>query len=292
MRERIESYLRFLAVEAGLSPRTIAAYGADLGRYRRFLEERRARAASRELVHEFVRRESARGLKTTSLDRAIVAIRQFHRFLVAEGLSSEDPTIGLASPRPVRRLPRHLDPRAAERLVRARSKETPLDLRDRALLELLYGSGLRASEAIALAPADVALDLGTVRCFGKGGRERIVPIGPPGVSAIRAFLERGRPLLARPQSPLLLFLSRSGGAIRRETLFRIVRSAARLAGLSQRVSPHVLRHSFATHLVEGGADLRSVQEMLGHASVQTTQIYTHTDAARLVAVHRKFHPRG
>lgn len=295
MRQHVESFLRYLAVEAGLSPRTLSAYRGDLERYLSFRDERRASpgtGAEREGLHAFLRHESARGLKAASLRRLVVALRQCHRFLLAEGAIAEDPTDVLDAPRLGLRLPRHLSDDGAKRVLSSDRPVNPLSLRDRALLEVLYGSGLRASEAVSLGLTDVSLDVGTVRCFGKGGRERIVPLGGPGLAAVRAWLEAGRPRLARPHSPPLLFLSRTGGAIRRETLFRIVRAAGAAAGLSQPISPHVLRHSFATHLVEGGADLRSVQEMLGHASLGTTQIYTHVEGKRLREFHRRFHPRG
>lgn len=239
-----------------------------------------------------MRHEAGRGLKPASLRRTVVSLRQCHRFLVAERVLREDPTDILDAPRIGLRLPRHLSGDGAKKVLASDRPATPLSLRDRALLEVLYGSGLRASEAVSLGLTDVSLDLGTVRCFGKGGRERIVPLGGPGLEAVRAWLDAGRPRLARPLSPPLLFLSRTGGKIRRETLFRIVRAAGEAAGLSQAISPHVLRHSFATHLVEGGADLRSVQEMLGHASLGTTQIYTHVEGKRLRDFHRRFHPRG
>jgi integrase/recombinase XerD len=239
-----------------------------------------------------MRHEGSRGLKPASLRRTVVALRQLFRFLVAEKRLAEDPSDSLDAPRLGLRLPRHLSGDAAKRLLENDGGAAPLELRDRALLELLYGSGLRASEAISLAATDVSLGLGTVRCFGKGGRERIVPLGAPGLAAIRVWLEKGRPSLARGHSPPLLFLSRRGGPLRRESLFRIVRAAGIAKGVAQPISPHVLRHSFATHLVEGGADLRSVQEMLGHASLGTTQIYTHVEGKRLREFHRRFHPRG
>lgn len=283
-----------LRAEAGLSENTVAAYGRDVGRWLEALGAagRGAGEADREDVLEHLAAERARGLAPRSLGRALAALRTFHRFLVAEGRAPADPTAGVDAPRLWSLLPAVLGREEVEALLASPNTRTVLGRRDRALLEVLYGCGLRASEAAGLRTDRVSFDLSVLRVVGKGGKERLVPFGARARDAIRAWLDHGRPRLAGEREEPRLFLTRGGRPLRREDVWRAVRRHLRAAGIAADASTHTLRHSFATHLLEGGADLRSVQEMLGHASVATTQIYTHTDAARLRKVHRRFHPRG
>jgi len=283
-----------LRAEAGLAENSVRAYARDAARWvARLGRARRAPAeAEREDVLEHMAAERARGLSARSLSRALAAVRAFHRFLVREGRAAADPTVAVDAPRIWSRLPAVLDRASVEALLASPNPRTALGRRDRAILEALYGCGLRASEVAGLGLDRVSFDLGVLRVLGKGSKERLVPFGARCREALRAWIDHGRAKLARGSLAPSLFLTRAGKPMLREDVWRVVRRHLRAAGISAHASTHTLRHSFATHLLEGGADLRSVQEMLGHASVQTTQIYTHVDAARLVAVHRKFHPRG
>jgi integrase/recombinase XerD len=293
------AFLRFLEyaeVEAGLRSATLEAYRDDLRLFGDHLA-RRGRAAPGNVTTDdlvaFVLGERERGSSPTSVARRLVTVRLLLRFLAAEGDIPEDPGRLLDAPKVWKRLPGVLRPEEVEALLAAPDVTTPLGRRDRALLEVLYATGARASEAVGLRMGDVRLDLGVVRCVGKGGKERLVPLGRPARTAIEAWLEDGRDRVLRGRESDHLFVNRLGRPVRRETLWHIVKTQARRAGLDPAgVSPHMLRHSFATHLLEGGADIRYVQEMLGHASVSTTQIYTHVDARRLRDLHRRYHPRG
>lgn len=289
----LRDFTACLRAEAGLSENTVRAYGRDLRRWFATLERagRPPPEARREDVLDHLASERARGLSPRSLSRALAALRTFHRFLVAEGRAAADPTGGVDAPRLWSRLPAVLSREDVEALLAAPNGRTVLGRRDRALLETIYGCGLRASEAAGLRTDQVSFDLGVLRVVGKGSRERLVPFGGRARAALEAWLSSGRPRLARGDLPHC-FLSKAGKPMLREDVWRVVRKHLRAAGVAAEASTHTLRHSFATHLIEGGADLRSVQEMLGHASVSTTQIYTHTDAARLRKVHREFHPRG
>jgi len=293
----LRDFTACVRAEAGLSENTVAAYRRDLRRWLGTLERsgRGPAEARREDVLEHLAAERARGLSPRSLARALAALRTFHRFLVTEGRAAGDPTGGVDAPRLWSRLPAVLPREEVEALLASPDARTVAGRRDRALLEVLYGCGLRASEAAGLRVDQVSFDLGVLRVIGKGNKERLVPFGDRAREALRSWLAHGRTKAARGASAADLphcFLSRTGKALRREDVWRVVRRHLRAAGIDAEASTHTLRHSFATHLIEGGADLRSVQEMLGHASVSTTQIYTHTDAARLRKVHRAYHPRG
>lgn len=293
----LEAFRDHLIAERQASPNTVSAYGRDLTRLCAFLRERGRSgpaAARLEDVVGFMQEERKRGCGGNSIVRALVAGRMFFRFCVANDLASIDPTEHLDTPRIWRRLPDTLDTTEVERLLEAPDVRTPLGKRDRAILEVFYASGARVSEVGGLRTADVNLELGVAKCLGKGDKERIIPLGEPAVAAIRAYLKevRPRPAPGGASDPPWLFLSARGGRLRRETLWKLIRRYGRLAGLRTRLHPHVLRHTFATHLLQHGADLRYVQELLGHVNIATTQIYTHVDKARLKAIHRKFHPRG
>jgi integrase/recombinase XerD len=288
----LDEHLRMLRLQKGLSERTTASYGSDLGQYAEFLAARgtNLQAASSDDVRAFLAggewRPSTRARKTA-------ALRSFYREAMQDQAISVDPTRALAGPRLESRLPRILSVQEVERMLLL-PKADPRGLRDRALLETLYGAGLRASEALALRLQDIDLDVGFVRALGKGDKERVVPLGRLAVQALRAYNERGRPLLGgagRLKAPEL-FLNGRGRRLSRQGLHLIVKRYVRQAGLPDDVSAHTLRHSFATHLLEGGADLRAVQEMLGHADLSTTQIYTHVSSAHLQRIYREAHPRA
>jgi integrase/recombinase XerD len=291
----IEAFLDYLTVECGLSVNTLQAYQRDLLRFAASVgcEEGDGWSEVRpDQVVDFMVSEKARGNAPASISRALVAIRMFFRFASGEGIIARDVTEHLESPRLWQNLPEVLDRRAVDRLLAA--PQAPADrwpLRDRALLEMLYATGARASEVADLSLTSVNREVGYVLCLGKGNKERIVPVGRRALEALAAYLECERPELDRRQDPHL-FLTHTGRRLGRETLWRLVKKYVIRAGLCPAVSPHTLRHSFATHLLEGGADLRVVQEMLGHVDIGTTQIYTHVDQNRLKAIHKKYHPRA
>ena len=290
----LRDFSAFLRAEAGLAENSVAAYGRDVARWLAGLDRRGKTAASadREDVLSHVAAERGRGLSPRSLARSLAALRTFYAFLVAEGRAPADPTAAVDAPRAWSRLPAVLNREDVESLLARPNGHTVLGRRDRAILEVLYGCGLRASEIAGLRIDRVSFDLGVLRVLGKGSKERLVPFGNRARESVEAWLAHGRPKVARGEEVPHLFLTKAGRPMLREDVWRVVRRHLRGAGIAADASTHTLRHSFATHLLEGGADLRAVQEMLGHASVQTTQIYTHTDAARLRSVHRKFHPRG
>lgn len=292
-------FLDYLIVERGLSDHSLAAYRRDLRLYQAFLGQAGVAdvtavdvATLRELVPWLRATPNARGstYAPRSIARTVAAVRGFHRFLVAEGLAVTDPSSDLSAPRLPRNLPRALTVPQIEQLLRAPSGDGPAVLRDRALLELLYSAGLRISELVALDVDDVDLTLRTVRCLGKGRKERIVPFGRPAARAVRELVTHGRTAL-HVAGPWLLCNQR-GGRLTRQGAWKIVKRHAEAVGLGDVVSPHTLRHSFATHLLDGGADVRVVQELLGHASVNTTQIYTQVSTTRLRSVYERAHPRA
>jgi integrase/recombinase XerD len=285
----VDGFLALLA--ARRAPRTVEAYARDLRALADWLGRPPATVTTAEL-ERYLAELRATGLSGSTIARRVAAIRSFFRHLVLLGARKDNPAAELDLPRRTRRLPRTLSPAEAERLVEAAAGTTPRDLRDRALVELLYGSGLRVSEAVGLDRAAVDLDNRIVRCVGKGEKERLVPVGRQAVDALRRYLARGRPYLDRRHRPEL-FLNAQGGPLTRAGAFLILRRLAEKAGLEpERVHPHLLRHSFATHLLEGGADLRSVQEMLGHADLATTELYTHVTDRRRREVYFQAHPHA
>jgi integrase/recombinase XerD len=297
-----ERYLDHLTVERGLSEHTLSAYRRDLRRYVAFLSKRdvaRADDVEESAVRSFVASLSAsthgpegRPYRATSVARALSAVRSFHRFLVREGVTDRDPAAAVAQPRLPRSLPHPIPVEDVRRLLDAPDPATPGGLRDRAILELLYGSGLRISELTGLDVDDLEVEGGRVRVLGKGGKEREVPLGSFARDAVGAYLTRGRPALASGTTRGALFLNARGGRLSRQSCARLLGRYVRLAGIERRVTLHTLRHSFATHLLEGGADVRVVQELLGHASVATTQIYTLVTSQHLRDVYERSHPRA
>jgi integrase/recombinase XerD len=282
----------FLALSATrLAPRTVDAYKRDLADVSAFLEGSPERATPERLA-AYVASMRARGLAATTIGRRVAALRSFYRHQMLIGARDDNPAAELELPRRARTLPRTLSPGEAERLIEAASGTAPRALRDRALVELMYGAGLRVSEAVGLDRSAVDLERRLVRCLGKGSKERVVPVGREAVEALRRYLSRGRPFLDRRHRPEL-FLNAQGGALTRAGAFLILRKLAATAGLEpDRVHPHLLRHSFATHLLEGGADLRSVQEMLGHADLSTTERYTHVSDRRRRELFFQAHPHA
>ena len=291
----LEGFRDFLALEAGHSANTVESYMRDLRRLGEFAVSRGVRnpnRLTRTLLRDFVYLLKDLGLSPASIRRGVSAIRTYFGFLVGEGRVSEDPSDRLQSPRRGRTLPDTLTVPEVEALLAAPNLDHPLAWRDRALLELAYGAGLRVSELCGLGLTDLLLADNLVRVFGKGGKERLVPLGRSVIGAASVYLHQMRPLLDRGKSKNRVLLNARGEPLSRVGAWGVVRRATQRAGITKWVTPHTLRHTFATHLLEGGADLRAVQEMLGHADLSTTQIYTHVDREYLRSVHKQFHPRG
>jgi integrase/recombinase XerD len=292
-------FLAYLEFERGLSRNTLEAYRGDLLQFGRFLEERDRSAVDADAadVGDFLTRlatgdDDHRPASPATIHRKSACLRSFYRHLRREGVRDSDPTAGVSAPRRNRKLPQVLTRGEIDRLLSQPRGTDPHALRDRALLEVMYACGLRASEAIGLELGDVDLDERVLRARGKGSKERIVPMGQAAMRALRIYLERGRAHLVKERPETHLFVNFRGGQLTRQGLYKIVRRHATTAGLADRMSPHTLRHTFATHLLAGGCDLRSVQEMLGHADVSTTQLYTHLSSERLKDVYFKAHPRA
>ncbi|MGH7584508.1 MAG: site-specific tyrosine recombinase XerD [Gemmatimonadales bacterium] len=291
----VAAFRDHLAVEAGSSHNTIEGYQRDVARLIDFATSkavREPRALTTPLLREFIFLLKDLGLSGATIRRNISALRRWLGFLSAEGIIDHDPSDRLEAPQRWRTLPEVLSVTEVERLLDAPKLEDPLAWRDRALLEIMYGAGLRVSEACALGLTDLLLSDNLVRAFGKGRKERLVPIGRTVIAAVSVYLHDTRPRLDAGASQGRLLLNARGEPLSRVGAWGVVKKYARRAGITKPVSPHTLRHSFATHLLEGGADLRAVQEMLGHADLSTTQIYTHVDRDYLRTVHRRFHPRG
>ncbi len=301
LRERVaadfwlEGFRDFLALESGNSLNTVDAYIRDLRRLGEFAASKGVRdpaRVSRTLLRDFVYLLKDLGLSAATIRRAVSSVRTYYRFLASDGRITEDPSDRLAAPRRGRVLPDTLSVAEVERLLAAPHLDEPLAWRDRSLLELGYGAGLRVSELCGLVLTDLHLTENLVRVFGKGGKERLVPIGRSVIGAVSVYLHTIRPTIDRGKGGGRLLLNSRGQPLSRVGAWGIVKRAAERAGIVKRVTPHTLRHTFATHLLEGGADLRAVQEMLGHADLSTTQIYTHVDREYLRSVHKQFHPRG
>lgn len=295
MNAQIAQFLDHLVYARGLAENTRRAYGDDLAAFGRHLAAAGIDAPDRIERHHilaFLASQKADGLAVATLARRLVAIKVFLGWLRDEGLLEENVADAMLAPHTWRTLPEVLSPAQVERLIGAATGAGPLARRDRAILELFYACGLRASELAGLRLEDVHFDAGFIRCTGKGNRQRVIPLGGAAEAALRQYLAEARPRLAGERASPALFLSRRAAALTRQTLWRLIVRYARAAGLPGRVTPHLLRHCFASHLLANGAQLRAIQEMLGHADIATTQIYTHVDAGRLLAVHRRFHPRA
>jgi len=291
--EVLQVFLEFLSVEKGLSLNTIQSYAHDLVKLFQFLRKERISwmKADEEGLVRFIHHQSRAGLSPRSMARLISSIKSFYNFLVLDGMIKKNPAVNLSSPKTWLALPKFLTVKEVESLLGQPDEENVRGIRDKAMLELLYATGLRVSELIALRTKNVNLEDGFLLCVGKGGKERIVPIGGSAAKAVRRYLEQGRDKFLKESSEYL-FLSQRGNAFTRQGFWKLLKGYAKKAGLVQKISPHVLRHSFATHLLERGADLRSVQLMLGHSQITTTQVYTHVSRKRLRRVYDKFHPRA
>lgn len=291
----LDLFLSYLAVEKGLSRNTLEAYSRDMGKYLSFMETRGIESPDRIRPPEvagFLASLKDAGISPRSRARALSTIRMFHRFLLIENYADHNPAALIDAPKTIGRLPTVLSFREVDALLAAPGGTAPGDLRDRAMLELLYATGLRVSELVALKTREINMNAGFLLAFGKGGKERLVPIGDVANASLEVYLTSVRPKLDRSGDNEYLFISRLGAPMTRQAFWNVIKKRARQAGIAKNISPHTLRHSFATHLLENGADLRSVQLMLGHADLSTTQIYTHITRERLRRIHQESHPRG
>ena len=295
MKKLLDQFLNHLSLEVGLSANTIDSYGRDLKRYIKFLQERKVDSVDKitgKYITDLIVLMSKMGLRPSSIARNLTSIRSFHKFLVTEGYSDSNPAGALESPKLWRKLPTVLNVKEIEKLLDKPTEDDPLSLRDKAILEFLYATGVRISELIKIKRKDVLSEVELVRVTGKGQKERIIPVGKIALGSVKRYLQEARPKLAKQNSEDFLFLNRRGGSFSRMGLWKILRKYVTQAGIKKKVSPHTIRHSFATHLLKAGADLRAVQEMLGHADISTTQIYTHLDREYLKQEHRDYHPRS
>ncbi len=291
--EALKVFLEFLSVEKGLSLNTVLSYSRDIQKIFRFFQKDKVQwnKAKEEDLVKFIHHQSRAGLSARSLARLISSLKSFYKFLILDGILKKNPAVNLTSPKTWLALPQFLTLKEVELLLAQPDERDVRGLRDKAMLELLYATGLRVSELVSLKPKDLNLEDGFLLCRGKGNKERIVPLGGSAMRALRKYLAKARPKLMK-QPDESLFLSRRGKAFTRQGFWKLLKSYAQKAGLEMKISPHTLRHSFATHLLERGADLRSVQLMLGHSQITTTQIYTHVSRERLRRVYEKFHPRA
>ncbi|MBE3582088.1 MAG: site-specific tyrosine recombinase XerD [Thermoanaerobacteraceae bacterium] len=295
LQQLLDDFLYYLAVERGLAENTLASYHSDLEQYLNYLAEAKVTSledAGRGLIVAYLVRLQQQGRSPATICRHLAALRSFYQFLVREGVLASDPTATMESPRQARKLPRVLTVEEVELLLNQPRTKTPAGLRDKAMLELLYASGLRVSELVSLNVDQVNLQEAYVRCVGKGARERVVPIGPVACFYLKAYLEHGRGRLLKGRKETALFINQQGKRLSRQGCWKIIKAYARAAGLPRNITPHTLRHSFATHLLENGADLRSVQELLGHADISTTQIYTHLTQKKIREIYNHTHPRA
>ena len=299
MRESIDRFLSYMMVERGVSPNTVAAYRNDLGQLAEFVGERAPDSETRgwsavdaHMIASYLLELHSRGYSDTTRARKVASAKSLFAFLIEEGVVDTDPMDNVSSPKLGRSLPDTLTVDEVDALLSAPTGDSPAADRDRAMLELLYASGIRVGELVSLNLDDISLDQGAIRCFGKGSKERMVPIHDRAADVLRAYLGRGRPALAKAQSGAALFLNSRGKRLSRQGFWLVLKRWAEQSGIRKRVTPHTLRHSFATHLLRGGAPLRHVQELLGHASITTTQVYTHLTSEHVRTEYAKAHPRA
>ena len=291
MRPQIQAFLNFCRVEKGLSANSLSAYSSDLERLNQFLGESPAVPDIEQLRH-YLDSLYESGLSSRSVARHVATLRNFCGFLVREGVLASDPSEHLRTPKQWQAIPKFLNLEQIDKLIGAPDVSRPTGLRDQAMLELLYATGLRVSELCRVGVGDLNLEMGVLRTTGKGEKQRLVPAGKEAIQAVRAYLEKGRVALLKGRASRYLFVTARGGCLTRQAFWKLLGGYGRKAGIFHGLTPHVLRHSFATHLLEGGADLRSVQVMLGHADISTTQIYTHVMRSRLQRVVEQHHPRA
>jgi len=295
MEQLLDQFLHYLIVEKGLSKNTIDAYSHGLNRFLDSLRKKEIQempSVSKFDVRAFLLALRKQGLSTKTVVRNLAAIRTFFQFLIQEGILEANPIEGLESPKIAKTLPEILNLKEVEQLLEQPNPQTPLAIRDRAMLEVLYATGMRVSELTHLPINQVNLEGGYVLVFGKGSKERIIPLGSEAMKWVALYLKATRERLAKGKESPLLFINRSGRGMSRQQFWKNIKAFGRRAGIRKRITPHLLRHSFASHLLEGGADLRSVQMMLGHVDISTTQIYTHVTGERLKKIHQRYHPRG
>ena len=295
MKEFIDEFMNYLSVERGLAKNTLMAYRRDLDKYIDYISKKGVKTSvqvNREHVSNFMFDLKKHDMSPTTICRNLAAVKMFHRFLVRENLAKEDPTTLVDTPKLWMRIPSVLTQAEIESMIAAASGKKVQEIRDQAILEIFYASGLRVSELSDLKTTSINYEIGFVRAVGKGSKERIIPLGMKAREAVQKYLLKCRSQLLKNQTNDVLFLSRLGKKISRQSLWAVIKYYAKKANIKKTIKPHTLRHTFATHLLEHGADLRSVQEMLGHADISTTQIYTHVDKERLKSVHKQFHPRS
>jgi len=297
MEDHLKDFIHFLMVEKGLSQNTLIAYERDLKNYLRHLKAVNEAATLDEIqrthIMQFLGVLKAEGKSAKTIARHVASIRSFHQFLLRDKAAEHDPTVHIESPQLERTLPKVLSMQEVEILLEAPGKQDHFGLRDKAMLEILYATGIRVSELIGLNMDDLHLSMGFLRCIGKGNKERIIPVGRTAAEALESYLAKGRPrFISKKVKEDALFLNHQGKRLTRQGFWKILKKLASEAGIDKDLTPHTLRHSFATHLLENGADLRAVQEMLGHSDISTTQIYTHVTKVRLRDVYSKFHPRA
>jgi len=297
MEDRLKDFIHFMVVEKGLSKNTIMSYERDLKSYLLYIQKVEQITSLNDItrVHivHFLHHLKQQGKSSKTLARHVASVRSFHQFLLREKATEQDPSVHIESPQIEKTLPKVLNLSEVEALLESPDEDTPLGIRDRAMLELLYATGIRVSELIQLNLDDLHLTMGFIRCIGKGNKERIIPIGKTASSVIDKYIKDGRPKLkSKHNSTEALFLNHHGKRLTRQGFWKILKGLAQKANIEKDLTPHTLRHSFATHLLENGADLRAVQEMLGHADISTTQIYTHVSKIRLKDVYSKHHPRA
>jgi len=294
MKELIDTFLNYLSIERGLANNTIISYREDLNNYLTFIEKKKIDSLSKiskDNITNFMLEQRDKGIAPNSVARRLAAIRMFHRFLARERILKDDPSTLIDSPKLWKRVPDTLTVNEVEALIAQPNVHDTRGIRDRAILETLYATGMRVSEAVNLKKDNINLDIGFLRCIGKGNKERIIPLGKKAIASVNRYLKASRPKFLKNKESEFLFVNRSGKKISRQSFWKIIKKYAKLARIKKPIKPHTLRHSFATHLLEHGADLRSVQEMLGHSDISTTQIYTHINKDRLKSIHRQFHPR-
>jgi len=291
----IEQFVYYLTVEKGLATNTVHSYETDVFYYIDFLRNNGCvdleNSTSTHII-AYLRQLRQKGRKTSTISRNMASVRAFYSFLSRDGLIRSNPTENMESPKIEKKLPRVLSVAEVETLLNTPNERTPMGLRDRAMFELIYATGIRVSELVTLSTTDVNLNVGFLKCFGKGSKERIVPLGELASRFVGLYLDHARPVLAKRKEEASLFVNHRGEAMSRQGFWKMVKKYAALANIEKSITPHTLRHSFATHLLENGADLRSVQEMLGHADISTTQIYTHVTRGRLREVYAANHPRA
>ena len=294
MKELIEQFLSYISVERGMADNTLSSYKRDLRKFSDFLKSKKIETidkVSRQMINSFMMAERERGLASNSVSRELACIKSFFKFLLKENIIKDDAANIIESPKLWKKLPFTLSVEEVGTLMNAPNVRDPMEARDKACLELMYATGMRVSELVNLKMDDINMGVGFVKCFGKGSKERIVPFGKKAEESIGRYLEKSRPQLLKKNISNSLFLTRLGKPMSRQTFWKIIKRYAKIAKIKKKVTPHSLRHSFATHILERGADLRIVQEMLGHSDISTTQIYTHVSKDRLKSIHQKFHPR-